>query len=580
MSVTKGSFEYATRDDVSREGELSGFPVYLYTPETRRFVSLDDPLATLNRVTKALGLSGEDKGLHICATANKDFSIIALGGFVPPHVADLIRDQRRQLVQEWAEKRLEKSFIRKGADGREHIPASPEVVLMFAHSFSCVKADDTIRVVPHDHYHVIKSGTCRTADGRTGQDACLRNNWFRTQAADRAEDLKRQETILNDNGIRTERRGNGFIVPEIPRDFVRRMSPGAERIREAISELGLEHTPYAADVAARLRPDRDRMPASEVPTLEEARREWQAVAKFYAFERVEVREIPRLSERDAKFAAAAVVKQSIQQLHEETGSYGFSPAQLKQAALENSLGVHGLTADQVIAEVKLAYQHPKTHGLERGRLDNGAPVLRLANPDRDPFSRGAEQTRRTERQVEIVAQVHEATSASTQTDGQRAGRRAERTTDRSQSSQSSHTGRFQPAGEQERDGRGDTPRPEYVLDAKDYRGIDRFLRDHDRRSYLERALKSIALGISQQWGDFNRGLAFGEHLFRQYTRDNGRDVPPQTIVVVKNSHYLNRSQSRRLTRLAKRQDVSLSLQFREATFQKPRERHLEQEIER
>lgn len=202
MSVTKGSFAYTERDDVSREADLSDSPIFLYTHVTREVFQVG-PDATLKEVAEARGLSGDDKALHVCHSANKDFSIIALGGFVPPDVAKSIRDERRQSVIAQFEQRLEKSFIRKGTDGREHIPAVSETVLLFSHSYSYAKVEDTIHVFPHDHHHAIKSGTCRTADGRTGQDASLRNNWFRTQASDRAEDLKRQETILNDHGIRT-----------------------------------------------------------------------------------------------------------------------------------------------------------------------------------------------------------------------------------------------------------------------------------------------------------------------------------------------------------------------------------------
>lgn len=582
MSATKGSFAYTERDDVSREAELSDSPIFLYTHVTREFV-LVDPTATLKEVAEVRGLSGADKALHLCRSANKDFSIIALGGFVPPDVANSIREARRQAVIGQFEHRLEKSFIRKGADGREHIPATPETVLFFSHIYSYAKVGDAIHVFPHDHHHAIKSGTCRTADGRTGQDASLRNNWFRTQATDRAEDLKRQETILNDNGIRTERRGNNFIVPEIPRDFVGRMSPGSERIREAIRELGFQHTPLAADIAARLREDRGRMPTAEIPTLEEARREWQVLAKLYSFERVEVREpLPRLSENDAKFAAAAVVKQSVLQLHAQSGTAGFSPVQLKQAALENSLGVHGLTADQVIAEVRLAYQRPKTHGLERGRLDSGEPVLRIAHPLQGPGGRSGDQARETGLRIATEVETRETSPGRNQSDEKKAEPITQRSTVRGRDDRKTPSSSFQPQRPEQKDHdqRRDNPRPEYVLDAKDYRAIDRFLRDHDRRTYIERAAKSIVLGISQQWGDLNRGLAFGEHLYRQYTRDNGRQLPPVTVVVVKNSHYLNPGQTRRLKQLVKRQDVSLRLQFQEATFQQARDRQPQKELER
>jgi hypothetical protein len=373
MSVIKSTFGYPLREDVEREAEIIGEPIRVFTAESKTFEPLP-PDTKLIPAVLDMGIERDDKALHLCWSASKDFSLFAAGVGVAQEIADAARQKWLNAVFASLEDHAALCNVRRGADGKYRIPAVPEAIVGFVHGYSVADG----KVFPSLHVHALQTAMCVTADGHRGQNASLLENYYRTQTADRAFIRKVEQDILTSLGVRTELRadGKGYCIADYPRDFVSAMSPASRSIREAVAERGMDFSPFWADQFAQRRPDRHRMPSDQIPTRDEARDQWVEVAKGYGFERISVTAPDRNpAEREAQFLTAEIMEKAVHNCTAGGGS--FTPLQLKQAALEVSLGYPQVSAEQVVAEVHRVIEKPKLYGLGKQQLHEiGETLLR------------------------------------------------------------------------------------------------------------------------------------------------------------------------------------------------------------
>jgi hypothetical protein len=560
MSVTKATARYGYAPDMNREGELTGEPVGVYTAQTKRF----EPTGlTFAEALAAHGIQRDDRVTHLCSTLDKPASLLCAGVFFPPDKAMELRQVAREKVHELLEICAANGEIRKGADGKVRLDAVPVAIVTVVHDRTYTeRKDGTVEDLPHWHVHAFKATTCVTEDGRTGQDASLRDNYYRTQTARAAELSKAVQDAAVAMGVETRvtRDGRGWGVVGYPDAFVKAMCSGKDRIDRAILERGLEGTKFARerDQAARDRPDRARPPMDQIPPLEESRARWEQKGREFGCEPLKLRPPEKLPDaRASQYLAAEIVHKAVVRAAAETASAGagFSDVQLRQAAFEVSFAYPQVTAPQVAEAVRRVLDKPKIHGLERV---DGAAQFKLVQPELKKEAAAVAVAAGPPPKLPKAPPPQPPEALRPPRPGD-AIKERKSTPDR------------KPA-----------PPPVIKLDADRPDQLGRFLKEQRRYSLIRRHAEAIFRGVITEYGDMHAMLDRAQRNFREYTRENAPRLPKRTEIVVSNAQKLDLTQLRALVRLEREhgRGVTVRLTYPEQRRKEPEKPQRKQEPQR